>query len=227
MGLSRQERGRVTRRALLEAARREFGVQGYGGAAVEDIVKRAGVTKGAFYHHFSGKQDLFAHVYEDVRRELSRAAFVTHVDHQPFVSPEDQPGGAQPFVEQTNDEVWRQLVERCRRFVELHTRADLQRIVVIDAPWVLPWEERQRIEAEWGVVLLRADLRRAMRRGILRSLPLGPLAVILSGALNQACVLVANADEREEALEEAMAVVNCFLEGLRESGASSVGAEDG
>ncbi|HSH45573.1 MAG TPA: helix-turn-helix domain-containing protein, partial [Longimicrobiales bacterium] len=194
---------------------KEFGARGYADTAVDDIVLRAGVTKGAFYHHFSGKKELFARVYEDVRRELSRAAFVTHVDHQPFVPPRDQSGGARPFVEQTNEEVWRQLVERCRRFVELHTRPDLQRIVVIDAPWVLPWEERQRIESEWGVVLLRADLRRAMRRGILRPLPLGPLAVILSGALNEACVLVANAPDREEALEDAMMIVDRFLDGLR------------
>lgn len=208
--------GRATREALLEAARAEFGARGYAETGVEEIVRRAGVTKGAFYHHFSGKEELFLRVFEQVKKELSRAAFITHVDHEPFAAPGAPPRRLRPFVEQDNEEVWQGLVERCRRYVELHTDPQSYRIVLVDAPWVLTWEDRQRIEGEEGVILLRAGLRRAMRRGLVAPLPLRVLAVILSGALNEACRLVANASDRKQALDEVMTVVERMLGGLRE-----------
>jgi AcrR family transcriptional regulator len=207
--------GEATREALLAAARAEFGARGYADTSVDEIVARAQVTKGAFYHHYSGKEDLFLRVFEHVKKELSRAAFVTHVDHVPFADPEHQPRRLKRFSEQENKEVWEQLLERCRRFIELHSDAAVRRIVLEDAPWVLSWNERQRIESEFGVTLLRADLRRAMRRGLIVDLPLRVLAVVLAGALNEACLLVANASDPRRALDETMSVVARLLAGLR------------
>lgn len=207
--------GNATRESLLEAARLEFGAHGYSDTAVDDIVSRANVTKGAFYHHFSGKKDIFIRVFENVKGELGRAAFVTHVEHHPFAPREDQPRRLMSSLDQSNAELWRQLIERCRLFIELHTEPQMQRIALVDARRVLTWEEWQRIEREHGVILLRADLRRAKERGLIERLPLRSLAVILTGALNEACMLVANATDREKALDEAMAVVKRFLEGLR------------
>jgi len=220
-GLSKREaQGRETREALLAAARVEFGLRGYADTAVDEIVRRAEVTKGAFYHHFSSKEELFLRVFERVKKELSRAAFVTHVDHRPFAAPDAQPRKLRRFVEQENEEVWEELLDRCRRYIELHTDPALRRIVLVDARWVLPWEDWQRVEGEHGVILLRADLRRAMRRGLIEELPLRVLSLILSGALNEACLLVANASGAEEALDEAMAVLERLLGGLRRSQAT-------
>jgi AcrR family transcriptional regulator len=213
--------GQATRTAMLNVAREEFGKHGYAETSVDEIVKRAKVTKGAFYHHFSGKEDLFAKVFEDVKRELSRAAFVTHVRHDPFLPPEEQSAEAQRFAEQTNDEVWTQLIERCRRYVELHTDPKIRRIALVDSRWVLSWQDWQRIEREYGVVLLRADMRRAMQRGLIPPLPVHVLAVVLAGALNEVCLLVANASHPEAALDEAMVVLVRLLEGLRADGSTS------
>lgn len=214
--------GLATRSALAEAARLEFGERGYDETTVDDIVARAGVTKGAFYHHFRGKRDVFLLVFEEVQRELSRAAFITHVEHEPFVGSaerwKDQTTALRHFLTQTDEEVWDELRERCRRFVELHTAPAIQRIVLSDGHAVLTWQERQRVEAEHGLVLLRADLRRAMRRGLISRLPLRTLSVLLSGALGEACLLVANADDREGSLEDAMTVIGGFLEGIRTKG---------
>lgn len=211
----RAAQGRKTRQALLAAARVELGLRGYAETSVDEIVRRAEVTKGAFYHHFSSKEELFLRVYEQVRKELSRAAFVTHVDHRPFAAPDAQPRKLRRFVEQEDEEVWEELVGRCRRYIELHTDPALRRIVLVDARWVLPWEEWQRVEAEHGVTLLRADLRRAMRRGLIEELPLRVLSQILSGVLNEACLLVANASDAEKALDEALTVLDRLLDGLR------------
>ncbi|MFW5966728.1 MAG: TetR family transcriptional regulator [Persicimonas sp.] len=216
-GSGKAEQGAATRDALLTSAREAFAEHGYAQTAVDDIVERADVTKGAFYHHFSGKKEIFVRVFEEVKKELSRAAFVTHVDHEPFGASEERRRRLNRFVEQDNDEVWVQLVERCRRYVELHTAPEFRRITLDDARGVLTWSERQRVESEYGVVLLRADLRRAMRRGILRQLPLRELSVILTGALNEACLLIAHAEDNEDTRENALAVLDEFLNALRVS----------
>lgn len=207
-------RGRETRDALILAAREEFAANGYADSAVDDIVLRAGVTKGAFYHHFSGKEDLFGQVFEHVKKELSRAAFVVHADYEPFVQGGGERSRQEKFASQTNTEVWQELVERCRRYIELHVDSRVRRIALIDSRSVLPWEEWQRIEREHGVTILRADLRRARHRGIVRDLPLNILASIVVGALNEACMLVANAPEPEEVLDQTMSVVERMLDGL-------------
>src|SRR5215212_184607 len=64
------ERSESTRGALIDAARRLFADRGYAAVGTEEIVRAAGVTRGALYHHFDGKEDLFRAVYEDVEREL-------------------------------------------------------------------------------------------------------------------------------------------------------------
>lgn len=216
MPISRKvAQGVETREALLRAARVSFGREGYAATSIDAIVRRAQVTKGAFYHHFESKTELFQQVFEQVKKEVSRAAFVTHVDHEPFADPRERSQRLRSLSGQTNAELWEGMIERCRRYVELHTHPELRRIVIEDARSVLGWEVWQRIESDHGTVLLRADLRRAMRRGLIRRLPLRSLAMIFTGALKEACMLVANASNQEAALVESMKIVEGLLEGLR------------
>jgi AcrR family transcriptional regulator len=212
---SRAAKGRSSRQALLASARREFARRGYAETSVADIVGQANLTKGAFYHHFAGKEDVFLRVFEAVKAELSRKAFVVHLEPDPYDAPEASQRAVRPFAEQSNAEVWRQLLDSCRRYLTLHADPDVRRIVLVDARWVLSWTELQRVEQEHGVVLLRADLRRAMQRGLVRRLPLRPLAAILAGALNEACLMVANASEPQAALEAALSVIEALLAGVR------------
>ncbi len=208
--------GRATREKLIAVARAEFGERGYAETSVDEIVRRAALTKGAFYHHFSGKDDLFLRVFENIKRELGRAAFVIHGDYKPFGDPDSRNIRMdETFHARSNREIWRQLIDRCRRYVELHVDPELRRIVLVDARWVLSWETWQRVEGEHGITLLRADLRIAMRRGIVRPLPLHTLATLLTGVLNEACLLVANRPESEAALDDSMTVIACFLDGLQ------------
>src|ERR1043165_3941363 len=65
------ERSGATRSALIEAARPLFGARGYAGVGTEEIVRAAGGTRGALYHHFEGKRELFAAVYEQIEIELA------------------------------------------------------------------------------------------------------------------------------------------------------------
>jgi AcrR family transcriptional regulator len=207
---TRAPSGDATRDALVSAARDLFGTTGYAGTPVEAIVRAAGLTKGAFYHHFESKQEIFLQVFEDVKRELSRAAFVTHLSSG---EPEAE---AIPSPEQSDSEIWDDLLARCRRYIELHVEPSVRRIVLLDARAVLPQDDWRKVEHEHGVVLIRADLRRLTHRHVIRPVPLPPLARLLAGALDEACMLVAEADDPPTALDEAMGVIEVLLEGLRQ-----------
>src|SRR5215218_490952 len=65
------ERSEATRAALMEAGRRLFAERGYAAVGTEEIVRQAGVTRGALYHHFDGKRELLAAVYEQIESEIA------------------------------------------------------------------------------------------------------------------------------------------------------------
>ena len=210
----RVEQGDATRAHLVSAARRLFGEHGYAATSLQGIVATAEVTKGAFYHHFASKQEAFLAVYEQVQREIGRAAFVVHLDHE---APAGQDGpSVRDLSGESNEQVWSHLTTGCRTYLELHTRPDVQRIVLIDGRAVLPWRDWHRIHSDHGVTLLRADLRRAMHRRMLHDdLPLGHVATMVAGALHEACILIAHAERPDDELAEAMCVVERLLNGLK------------
>jgi AcrR family transcriptional regulator len=185
--------GEATRDALLKAARELFGSNGYAETSLDAIAGAAGVTKGAVYHHFSGKEELFALVFEQVKRELS--------SHLAQVLQ-----GADP---------WESLVSACRTYVETHTDPAVQRIVLLDARSVLSHEDWRKVDSQWGAVIFRAAFRRAVSREIVVPLPLETLALIVTGALAEACLIVANSQDPAAARAEALSVIEQLLQGLR------------
>lgn len=118
-------------------ARQEFSERGYAGASTEEIVRAAGVTRGALYHHFSGKPGLFLAVFEAAQQEINerivRAA-------------------------ETTTDPWQNLVRGCRAFLEACIDPQLQQIVIIDAPAVLGWAVWRQVDAEYGLNSLRFSL---------------------------------------------------------------------
>lgn len=190
---SREDQAVLTRRRLMETARRLFGERGYAETSLDEIVLAAGVTKGALYHHFEGKEHLFRTVFEEVKRELSRAVAAAQMPPQP----------------------WDSLVAGARTWIEVHTDPAVVRIVLLDARAVLSPEAWHSIDRQWGTVIVRSALRRAMNRGIIARAPLGPLARIVSGAYTEACLLVAESEDPERAREEAVAIIERMLRGLR------------
>jgi len=189
----RVNQGEETKAALLSAARDLFGENGYGSTSLEDVVARAGVTKGALYHHFGGKAQLFQAVYEQVKRELSDQVV------QVFLLPDP----------------WQALIEGSRLMIEAQLDPAVRRIVLHDARSVLDLEQIRAVETRYGTVGLRGVLRRAVRVGAIDPEPLRPLALMLSGAIAEACFYVADADDAEAALDEAVTLVRRLLEGLR------------
>ncbi len=185
--------GATTRAALIETGRALFGAQGFADTPIDEIVAAAGVTKGAFYHHFSGKEDLFREVFEQTEREITDRVAPT------FVEPEPRDA----------------LVQGCLATLDAHLDPAAQRITRLDGRAVLGWEAAREIESRYGAVLLRGALRRAMHAGVIERLPLGPLAQMLHGALTEAGFAIADAPDPAQAREEVGMLITRWLDGLR------------
>jgi AcrR family transcriptional regulator len=187
------QQGATTRQALLEAARTLFGERGYAATSLDQVVQAAKVTKGALYHHFDGKQELFAAIYEQVKREVSERAATAFLEPDP----------------------WEDLCAGCQAMLDAHLDPLVQRIVLQDAPAVLDADTIRRVDTRYGAVVLRGALRRAVRAGIVRPLPLKILALMLTGAILEGCMAIADSDDPTRAREDVGNVLTTLLEGLR------------
>jgi AcrR family transcriptional regulator len=189
------ERSETTRDALIEAARALFAERGYAAVGTEEIVHAAGVTRGALYHHFGGKRDLFEAVYEQIEAELA----------QRIASGALNAGAAAPL------EAMRSGVEM---FLQAATEPEAQRIVLLDGPSVLGWDRWREIAGEHGLGLIEATLQAAIEAGAIAEQPVRPLAHVLMGALDEAAMLVARAEDPELMRAEVGRTLDSLLAGL-------------
>jgi AcrR family transcriptional regulator len=193
IGDKRIAQGDATRGALIAAGRELFGERGYADTATDEVVARAGVTKGALYHHFTGKEDLFRAVLEQVQREVSDKAVAE------FLRPDS----------------WDALLDGCALWIDAHLDMSVRRIVLHDARAVLGADDVRAIENRFGAVALRGALRKAMTAGALERAPLRPLAVLLMGALSEGCLYIAGAEDGEAARTEVHALITKMLSAFR------------
>lgn len=187
------ERGEATRNALVECALDLFGRQGFAGTSLDDVVAAAGVTKGALYHHFSDKESLFATVAEEVKRTTTRRLSDLFLLPDPFEA----------------------LEAGCLAILDAYLDPEIRQIVWIDARAVLGPAAYQELQSRYEPVFLRAALRKAMRAGVVETQPLKPLATLLTGAIGEACTLVAESPDPTAARVEVGEVVSRLLRGLR------------
>jgi AcrR family transcriptional regulator len=186
------EQSEATRRALLVAARGLFAERGYAAVATEEIVRAAGVTRGALYHHFDGKEELFAAVYEQVEADL--VAELGGMATEASDPLEALHRGAAAFL------------EACRR-------PEVQRITLIDAPSVLGWERWREIGMKYGFGLIQGVLKAGMDQGVIERQPIQPLAHLLLGAMDEAAMLVARSDDAK-LREQVAASIDRYLDTL-------------
>jgi AcrR family transcriptional regulator len=184
----------ATRAKLLKVARRLFAKRGYSAVGTEEVVKRAGVTRGALYHQFADKKDLFRAVFEQVQEEL----------YQKVVA-----RGA------TQTDPVEELKAGARYWLELCLEPEVQRIVLLDAPAVLGWEEWREVGGRWGIQLVEAGLAGAMEAGAIERLPVSPLAHVLMGALDEAALYITEADDKVTAGAEMTQVLERVIDTLR------------
>jgi AcrR family transcriptional regulator len=185
----------ATTAALIDAARALFAERGYAGVGTEEIVQRAGVTRGALYHHFrGGKEDLFRAVLVQVTAETAqRVARAGRAEQDP----------------------WEALGVGVDAFLDACATPEVQRIVLVDGPSVLGWDVWREIDQDYGIRLVESALLRAMDSGRLISQPTNPLAQVLVGAVHEAAMVVARAEDPAVARQEMGKTVRRLLNGFR------------
>jgi AcrR family transcriptional regulator len=189
------ERSTATRGALVAAARRLFAERGYAAVGTPEVAAAAGVTRGALYHQFSDKADLFLAVYEQVEQEVTERIGELVVA-----------AGARDPLEA--------LTAGAEAFLEACAEPEINRIALLDAPAVLGWEQWRAVGLKYGLGLTEAILRAAMDAGRIAEQPLRPLAHVLLGALDEAALYVARAEDPVVAREEMRTVLTGILRGL-------------
>ena len=121
----RQEYSASTRRALVDVATELFTERGYAGTSLDEIVAGARVTKGALYHHFSGKQALFESVFEKVEERAAKDIHKAVRGHR---------------------DPWEKALGGLRAFLEVLQEPRYRRIVIADGPAVLGYEKYREQE---------------------------------------------------------------------------------
>jgi AcrR family transcriptional regulator len=189
------QRSKVTRDKLVAAARALFAARGYAAVGTEEIVRAAGVTRGALYHQFRDKEDLFEAVFEQVEAETTERVAAGALDG----------ATADPLSA---------LKAGSRRFLEVCAEPAVERIVLLDAPAVLGWERWRAIGLRHGLGLVAGVLRAGMDAGALAVQPVTPLAHLLIGALDEGALYVARAEDRAEARAQIEGIVDRLIDGL-------------
>ena len=189
------ERAAETRDALIAAARPLFAAQGFAEVALEAIVRAAGVTRGALYHHFADKTELFAAVFEQVEDEVAvrmGEAITASNQTDPI---EVMRLGAGFWLDACSD-------------------PEVQRIVLVDAPAVLGWTRWTEIGNRYNIGMVRALLSNAVETGRIPPQPIEATVLTILGAMREATLYVALAEDHDQAREEAGLVINRLIQAL-------------
>lgn len=188
-------RSSATRSALLAAARPLFAARGYADVGTEEIVRAAGVTRGALYHQFADKRALFLAVFEEVEAEVTQR-----------IAQGALGGGIEDPIEALEAGV--------EQFLRVAAEPETQRIALIDAPSVLGWEQWRAIGQKYGLGLVEGVLQAAIDAGRIEPQPVRALAHVLLGAVDEAAMVVARAEDQDAAREEMLVILRRLLRGL-------------
>jgi len=187
-----------TRSALVDSAVELFTKRGYAGTSLDEVAKRARVTKGALYHHFSGKQALFEAAFEQVESLVyDRLHALMTGEGPPW---ERAMGGLQEFIRSCLDPSY-------------------QRIAIHEGPVVMGWERWREAEERSSFGLVRAGLQLLVDAGEVEPVPVDLTARLLFGALSSAATEIASAADPKKVGAEIEDVIMRMLTRLRRPGA--------
>ena len=192
----RDRQAEATRDLLVAVARERFAADGYAATSIEDIVQRAGVAKGALYHHFTGKDALFRAVYEAVEAEVVAAVMTAALaEHEPWTGVR---AGLSAFLDACLDPAFR-------------------RIVILESVSVLQPGVREAGIGEVELPMLRTVLTPLTEATVLPGVAVEPLAHVALGGLYGAALYIARSSDPQAARRDVDVVLDTLIGGLRGS----------
>jgi len=192
---TQEERSAATRDALISAARKLWGLRGYAEVGTPEIATAAGVTRGAMYHQFADKAALFRDVVEAVEQDVM-ARMATMVASSGATTPAD--------VIRAAVDAW----------LEVSSDPEVRQLILLDAPAVIGWAGFRDVAQRYSLGMTEQMLNEAIRVGQLARQPVRPLAHVLIGALDEAAMVVATAEDPKRARREIRQVLRRLIDGM-------------
>ena len=192
---TQEERSAATRDALIAAARKLWGLRGYAEVGTPEIATAAGVTRGAMYHQFADKAALFREVVEAVEQDVM-ARMGTLVAESGATTPADAIRAAV--------DAW----------LDVSGDPEVRQLMLLDAPSVLGWAGFRDVAQRYSLGMTEQLLTEAIRAGQLPKQPVRPLAHVLIGALDEAAMLIATAEDPKRTRRETRQVLHRLIDGM-------------
>jgi AcrR family transcriptional regulator len=192
---TQEERSAATRDALIAAARKLWGLRGYAEVGTPEIATVAGVTRGAMYHQFADKAALFREVVEAVEQDVM-ARMGTLVAESGATTPADAIRAAV--------DAW----------LDVSGDPEVRQLMLLDAPSVLGWAGFRDVAQRYSLGMTEQLLTEAIRAGQLPKQPVRPLAHVLIGALDEAAMLIATAEDPKRTRRETRQVLHRLIDGM-------------
>ena len=199
MPRTQAERSAATREALQAAARRLWSQRGYAEVSTPEIAEAAGVTRGAMYHQFPDKTALFVSVLEAVEGEVIERLLSAVAAASPKTPADALHAAADAWL-------------------DIASEPEVRQLVLLDAPSILGWAGFREISLRYGLGMTEQLLSTAIEAGQLRPQPVRTLATVMIGALDEAAMSIANADDVRREKENVRAVIHDVIAGLLKPG---------
>jgi AcrR family transcriptional regulator len=187
------ERSEATTRAIETAARKLFAARGFAGTSIDDIAARAGVAKGAVYHHFASKEAIFARVLEAIQAELASA---------------EVPAASRRIADPLDA-----IADAVLRWLVAASEPERKRILLVDGPAVLGWQRWREIDAQYFGAGARVAMAAVLGEGASER-EIDAAAHLLLGAAMEAALVCATADDPKRAARLHVAALRRMLGGL-------------
>jgi len=186
-------KGQATRTRIVDTAGELFAKAGYQDTSIEAVLGKSGISRGALYHHFRDKEELFVAVLEAVEARIADATVKA------------SRGIADPVGA---------LLAGCNAWLDVSRDPAIRQIVLVDAPAVLGWQKWREIDARYGFGLLKGSLRAAAEAGRLSPTLIEPLAHVLLAAVLEIALLMARANDAPGSVKQAKAALRELIEKL-------------
>lgn len=168
-----------------------FAAHGFAGASLDDVAKAARMTRGAVYHHFDSKKDLFEAVLVELESDIDRTVIAAAAG---------------------TDNAWDAAMAGLNAFLDRCAAPRYGRLVMVEGPIALGWQRWRECEEKYAYGLVETFMRTLMDQGVIERFPLETATRLVFGMLSSAGVALAEAAEEDKPRIKAECAT--FVQGL-------------